>query len=700
MEGAAELTSIGDSVDTISGQVSEMSMADSRYEPDGNESQSSHDLWTGDAKGREQEHLDKDQDRKDRELYEALNSERETLALVYSELEQERNCAATAASEALAMISRLQEEKAAVQLEARQFQRMVLEKAMYDQEAIEALNELLISREEEKLALEEEIQVYRERLDSVVREERRQSQVPKAKAAEGRIVLNSEQPVFIKNEKVNATLRVEQPKYVDKFSTTKSQLFTALIQDGCPDTEAEFEVKAQIGPRSIPMPKRRNVPQVPSGNIRMKVGKSDKRDEDSRFSRWGQDVAQKTLDQINEDRRIEERRLSVLEYVWRFEQQQREQGIRLPVQMSRPKSAGKSRSKSRGSDANDMTDSPRKDESTLRVLASDDSSQRRLFEEERSGEEHFGEEQTSNGSSSSDAEDGGRCEERPSCIGSKDDDFMDGEVCKGVDITGGCVEEALFVHDVYEVQKSSYNVEGPVIRDAGSLHNLADPEVQQRTPSDRLDKPDLHTFEEDGERDCEDDQETKCLIHPSHLHEEVDHCENDSQWEDLHGRLRYKKLRISSLLRMDNSRSGVEEELTHRLKALEADRYLMKQTIESLRRENEEMKLLQDLVQQLWELRGMEQKDLWPRTRMPTTLQFQDLMSFTGLRTPAQAHINKLAQACLQVTDTTALQEERSVGLGHLLRHSPKGLPGTCLTRVRKAEELIPSTTLSFNKEK
>lgn len=59
-----------------------------------------------------------------------------------------------------------------------------------------------------------------------------------------------------------------------------------------------------------------------------------------------------------------------------------------------------------------------------------------------------------------------------------------------------------------------------------------------------------------------------------------------------------------------------------------------------------------------------------------------------------------MAEACLQGTDTTALQEERSVGLGRLLQHSPKGLPGTCLTRVRKAEELIPSTTLSLNKMK
>ena len=63
---------------------------------------------------------------------EVLQAEREALAALYSELEQERNSSATTASEALAMISRLQEEKAAVQMEARQYQWMVVEKEKYD----------------------------------------------------------------------------------------------------------------------------------------------------------------------------------------------------------------------------------------------------------------------------------------------------------------------------------------------------------------------------------------------------------------------------------------------------------------------------------------------------------------------------------------------------------------------------------------
>jgi hypothetical protein len=74
------------------------------------------------------------------ELEEPLpQTEREALAAMYLELEKERNASATAANEAMGMIARLQEEKAAVLMEARQFQQVVEQKSMHDQEAIEGL---------------------------------------------------------------------------------------------------------------------------------------------------------------------------------------------------------------------------------------------------------------------------------------------------------------------------------------------------------------------------------------------------------------------------------------------------------------------------------------------------------------------------------------------------------------------------------
>ena len=595
LEGFAELST------AVCGVNTRISMAESRYSAGGDDGPSGYITPAEDLTDQEQRDIDHDQDVKDRELFEALQRERETLAVLYSELEQERNCSATAASEALAMISRLQEEKAAVQLEARQFQRMVLEKAMYDQEAIEALNELLVSREEEKLALEEEIRLCREKLDSVMREERRQSLIPKEKADEGRVSQPSKSPIPIGKEKIITTPRAgreEQLICVDKFSTTKSQVLTALVQDD------------QLG-------------------LGRKFAKPEERDDDkpefpgfvSLRRRWGsQEVSLKTLEQTREERlieerqieerRIEEKRLSVLEYVMRFEQQQK--GVRLPVRMPsatrHPKSAEDSRSKSCDVDIDNSTSSIKSkwDEPISRVLATDDSLRRRLFEEE-----DFDEEQKSKASSLEEGmEDGGKCEEHPS-ISANGYEVMASKVCSGTDKADECVEKALVVYDVYEVQKSPYEVPAPVVGDA---------EVQPATPSDRLGKPDLQTFERFEDRDC------LCLIDPSKSQEEVENAEKDLHWEDLQGKVKYKTLRVSKSLRIrDNSRPQVEEEvqeLIQRLQALEADKFFMKQTIESLRRENGEMKLLQDLTQQFRELGSVEQQEVWPR-RTPMTLQFQ-----------------------------------------------------------------------------
>ncbi|TVU48288.1 hypothetical protein EJB05_07919 [Eragrostis curvula] len=85
------------------------------------------------------------------------------MGILYKELEAERSASAVAASEAMAMINRLQEEKAAMHMEALQYLRMMEEQADHDQEAIERLNDLLTEREKEVLDLEAEL-VSRSRL--------------------------------------------------------------------------------------------------------------------------------------------------------------------------------------------------------------------------------------------------------------------------------------------------------------------------------------------------------------------------------------------------------------------------------------------------------------------------------------------------------------------------------------------------------
>ncbi|XP_060204737.1 probable myosin-binding protein 5 isoform X2 [Lycium barbarum] len=89
--------------------------------------------------------------------------DRKSLMALYMELDEERSASAVAANNAMAMITRLQAEKAAVQMEALQYQRMMEEQAEYDQEALQVMKDLVLKREEEIKVLEAELDTYRER---------------------------------------------------------------------------------------------------------------------------------------------------------------------------------------------------------------------------------------------------------------------------------------------------------------------------------------------------------------------------------------------------------------------------------------------------------------------------------------------------------------------------------------------------------
>lgn len=106
-------------------------------------------------------------------LKSAVKAERKALSALYAELEEERSASAIAANQTMAMITRLQEEKAAMQMEALQYQRMMEEQSEYDQEALQLLNELMVKREKEKQELEKELEIYRKKvLDYEVKEKR------------------------------------------------------------------------------------------------------------------------------------------------------------------------------------------------------------------------------------------------------------------------------------------------------------------------------------------------------------------------------------------------------------------------------------------------------------------------------------------------------------------------------------------------
>lgn len=105
---------------------------------------------------------DGDKDNRIVSLTQELEEERAARSALYVELDEERNAAATAADEAMAMILRLQEEKASIEMESRQYKRMIEEKSAYDLEEMNILKEILLRREREKHFLEKEVEAYRQ----------------------------------------------------------------------------------------------------------------------------------------------------------------------------------------------------------------------------------------------------------------------------------------------------------------------------------------------------------------------------------------------------------------------------------------------------------------------------------------------------------------------------------------------------------
>ncbi|KAI3687753.1 hypothetical protein L1987_81455 [Smallanthus sonchifolius] len=101
------------------------------------------------------------------QLKKQVNDNRKTLVTLYMELDEERSAATVAANNAMAMITRLQAEKAGVHMEALQYQRMMDEEAEYDEEAIQILKDLLLKKEEDVRVLEVKLDAYRERFGEI-----------------------------------------------------------------------------------------------------------------------------------------------------------------------------------------------------------------------------------------------------------------------------------------------------------------------------------------------------------------------------------------------------------------------------------------------------------------------------------------------------------------------------------------------------
>ncbi|KAL7120209.1 hypothetical protein ACP275_02G108900 [Erythranthe tilingii] len=94
-----------------------------------------------------------------------VEHDKRIMATLYKELEEERNASAIAVNQSMAMITRLQEEKAALHMEALQSIRMMEEQAEYDGEALQNANDLLTEKEKLIQDLEFELELLRNQLD-------------------------------------------------------------------------------------------------------------------------------------------------------------------------------------------------------------------------------------------------------------------------------------------------------------------------------------------------------------------------------------------------------------------------------------------------------------------------------------------------------------------------------------------------------
>lgn len=90
-----------------------------------------------------------------------VEHDKKILITLYKELEEERNASAIAANQAMAMITRLQEEKAAFHMEALQCVRMMEEQAEYDGEALQKANVLLAEKEKQIQHFQFELDIYK-----------------------------------------------------------------------------------------------------------------------------------------------------------------------------------------------------------------------------------------------------------------------------------------------------------------------------------------------------------------------------------------------------------------------------------------------------------------------------------------------------------------------------------------------------------
>ncbi|KAL0422453.1 UNVERIFIED_CONTAM: protein FLOURY 1-like [Sesamum latifolium] len=119
----------------------------------------------------EKEHSDEDSKSDVSTLRKLIKIERQRANAAQDELAKERAASASAAEEAMAMILRLQNEKSLIEMELSQYRRLAEEKQIHDQEVIRSLQWLVWRHESERSSLEEQLILYKQRLERSSKDE-------------------------------------------------------------------------------------------------------------------------------------------------------------------------------------------------------------------------------------------------------------------------------------------------------------------------------------------------------------------------------------------------------------------------------------------------------------------------------------------------------------------------------------------------
>ncbi|KAL4369375.1 hypothetical protein GQ457_05G003150 [Hibiscus cannabinus] len=144
-------------------------------------------------------------------LQRQVDDAREYINALSKELEEEKNAAAIAANQAMAMITRLQEEKAALRMEALQYLRMMEEQAEYDVDALEKANDLLTEKDTEIQDLEAELEYYRSNFPDEIPEETGPVSLDKEHGPTGKLVAAWKLRISLSSRRRGAPAKKKKP---------------------------------------------------------------------------------------------------------------------------------------------------------------------------------------------------------------------------------------------------------------------------------------------------------------------------------------------------------------------------------------------------------------------------------------------------------------------------------------------------------